>query len=106
MQVSEQFHINAVAFKESEAWVVQGIEYDIVARCYDVTKLPQAFTRAVLENICITQHLGRRALEGIKPAPAHFKEMYEHAETEMRLTRSGELAPSVDVAVRLSNLAA
>jgi hypothetical protein len=97
MPDKNQFLINAVAFKEGDAWVVQGIEYDIVAHSYDVTKLPHAFTRAVIENITITEHLGRKALEGIKPAPKHFQEMYEQAETEMRTTRPIDHAPSVSV---------
>jgi hypothetical protein len=92
-----EIHINAIAFKEGDAWVVQGIEYDIVAHAYDVAKVPQAFIRAVLENIFITEKLGRRALEGIKPAPPRFKDMYEHAETEMRLIRAIDRAPSVSV---------
>jgi hypothetical protein len=79
---------------------VQGIEYDIVAHAYDVAKLPYAFARAVLENIVITEHLGRAPLQGIKPAPAKFREMYEHAETEMRPTRAIDRVPSV--AVRLA----
>jgi hypothetical protein len=96
----EQLQINAVAFKEGDAWVVQGIEYDIVAHAHDVAKLPYAFARAVLENIVITEQLGRRALQGIKPAPAHFHEMYELAETEMRPTRAIDRVPSI--AVRLA----
>jgi hypothetical protein len=87
MQESPKIEINAVAFKEGEAWVVQGIEYDIVAHSYDVVELPHAFTRAVVENILITEHLGRRALDGIKPAPERFRDMYERAQTEMRPTR-------------------
>jgi len=92
----EQLQINAIAFKEGDAWVVQGIEYDIVAHAYDVSKLPHAFARAVLENIVITEHLGRKALQGIKPAPDHFREMYEHAETEMRSIRADHM-PNVSV---------
>jgi hypothetical protein len=97
MSNPDQIHINAVAFKEGEAWVVQGIEYDIVAHTYDVVKLPHAFTRAILENIFITEKLGRRPLEGIKPAPERFREMYEQAETELRLTRVSKRTPSVSV---------
>lgn len=97
MPGTEQLHISAVAFKEGDAWVVQGIEYDIVAHAYDVTKLTHAFMRVVLENICITEHLGRLPLQGIKPAPSHFLEMYEQAETEMRPTRPADRAPIVSV---------
>lgn len=96
----EKIQINAIAFKEGDAWVVQGIEYDIVAHAYDVAKLPYAFARAVLANIVITEHLGRSFLDSIKPAPEHFREMYEHAETEMRPTRVIDRMPRV--AVRLA----
>ena len=46
MPDQNHFQINAVAFKEGNAWVIQGIEYDIVTHAYDVTKLQQAFMRA------------------------------------------------------------
>lgn len=76
------FQINAVAFQEGDgSWVIQGIERDIVAYCHDVTELPHVFTRAVLENAIITEHLGRKPLEGIKPAPAKYREMFEQART-------------------------
>jgi hypothetical protein len=97
---SAQLQINAIAFKEGDAWVIQGIEYDIVAHTYDVTALPHAFMRAVLENIVITTHLGRKPLEGIKPAPERFCALYERAEVEMRPTRKQEEWP--DVAVRVA----
>ena len=99
MPDQKQFRINAVAFKEGDAWVVQGIEYDIVAHAYDVTKLPQAFLRAVVENMIITQHLGRAPFEGIKAAPERFRSMFEEAETEMRPLKKMEEWP--DVAVRV-----
>jgi hypothetical protein len=93
----EELQISAIAFKEGDAWVVQGIEYDIVAHTYDVSKLPYAFARAVLENIIIAEHLGRSALDGIKAAPAHFREMYDLAETEMRPTRVIDRVPNVSI---------
>ena len=94
------FHINAVAFKEGNAWVIQGIEYDIVAHAYDVTAAPHAFMRAVVENMVITEHLGRRPLEGIKPAPERFRSMYEEAEVEMRPVKKQKQWP--EVAVRIN----
>jgi hypothetical protein len=97
MPDSPQFHINAVAFKEGDAWVVQGIEYDIVAHAYEASKLRNAFARAVLDNIVITQHLGRTTLEGIKPAPARFREMYERAGTEISPIYPIPHAPNVTV---------
>jgi len=92
--------INAVAFKEGDVWVVQGIEYDIVAHAHDVTALPQAFMRAVVENMLITKQLGRRPFEGLKPAPERYRLLYEDAEIEMRPTKKKDEWP--DVAVRVA----
>jgi hypothetical protein len=82
--IAQKIQIRAVAFKEGDAWVIQGIDYDIVAHTYDLAKIPHAFTRAVIENILITEHLGREALQAIKPGPTRFREMYEKSDTEMR----------------------
>jgi hypothetical protein len=99
LKVPEKILINAVAFQEGEAWVVQGIEYDIVAHAYDVKALPDAFGRAVMENIVITEHLGRRPLEGIKPAPKRFRDLFELARVELRGVGFHE---GPNVAVRLA----
>jgi hypothetical protein len=95
--------ISAVAFKEGDAWVIQGIEHDIVAHTYDVHKVPEAFTRALLENVAITEHLGRKPLEGIKPAPEKYRKMFEDAALELRPTKSVTLGP--EVSVRLAEMA-
>jgi hypothetical protein len=94
-----QFVINAIAFKEGNAWVVQGIDYDIVAHAYDVLSAPQAFMRAVLENLVITEHRGRTPFEGIKPAPDRFRSMYEEAELEIRPLKKHQEWPEIAVRV-------
>ena len=86
-EVSHNIQINAVAFQEGGdhgLWVVQGIEYDIVAHCSSVEAIPDAFMRAVIENARITEHLGRKPLEGIRPAPDRFREMYNRSKTELK----------------------
>jgi hypothetical protein len=93
------FQVNAVAFKEGDAWVVQGIEYDIVAHAYDLTAVPEAFMRAVTENMVITTHLGRSPFEGIKPAPDRFRSMYEEAALEMRSLKKHPRRPEIVVRV-------
>ena len=91
--------INAVAYKEGDAWIAQGIEYDIVAQADELIALPDAFERAVLENIRISEHLGRKPLEGIKSAPPRFLEMFESAKVEVRATNQrGAAAVAVRVA--------
>ena len=97
-----ELKINAVAFQEGDAWVIQGIEYDIVAHTYKMAAAPHVFMRAVIENILITEHMGRRPLEGIKPAPEHFRQLFEDAQTEMRPTKRD---PRADISVRVSELA-
>jgi hypothetical protein len=91
--------INAIAYREGDAWIAQGIEYDIVAQADDVVSLPDAFTRAVLENIHITEHLGRQPLQGIKSAPMRFHEMFEAAKVEVRATNQ---RGTTEVAVRVA----
>lgn len=92
-------HLNAIAFQEGDAWVIQGIEYDIVAHTRDVAKIPHAFARAVVDNILISKQLGREPLAGIRPAPKRFKAMFEQAETVMHRAHSTHGDP--EVAVRL-----
>jgi hypothetical protein len=75
--------ISAVAFEEAGVWVVQGIEFDICTHAKDAAAVPAAFMRAVLENACITQHLGRAPLQGIQPAPERFKMMFDEAVTQV-----------------------
>jgi hypothetical protein len=97
--VPPKFLIKAVAFKEGDAWVIQGIEYDIVAHADDIAAIPHAFTRAVIENMLITQHLGRRPLEGIKPAPDRFRSLYDDADFEIRPLKKEKQSPDVVVHV-------
>ena len=54
--------------------------------------------RAVLENILITEHLGRRPLEGIGPAPNRFRKLLDDAITEMTPVKKN---PRVDISVRV-----
>ncbi|MHB0987013.1 MAG: hypothetical protein ACYC0C_08440 [Devosia sp.] len=83
--------------------MIQGIEYDIVAHSEDVRNLPNVFLRAVIENALITEHLGRKPLEGIKAAPQRFRDMFERAQVEMRPTKAAShKRHSPDVAVRLA----
>ena len=101
--MSRRVHINAIAFQEGDVWVVQGIEYDIVAHALDITAVTDAFMRAVAENACISEHLGRKPLEGIRPAPEQYRAMFEQATLEMRtLGPAHETRRShPDVSVRL-----
>jgi len=86
--MSDEIYVRAIAFREGNAWVAQGIEYDIVAHASDLADLHTAFTRAVLENACITAHFGREPMEGIKPAPDQYRVMFDEAQIEVRLVKA------------------
>jgi hypothetical protein len=100
--------INAVAFPEGEIWIVQGIEYDICARAKDPASVPAAFMRAVAENACICEHLGRKPLEGVRPAPDHFKAMFDMARTKVSAVGDQDLLklPISAMDIRLAQAAA
>ncbi len=101
--MQNQIHIRAIAFKEGEVWVVQGIEYDIVAHAKDPAALPDAFTRAVIENAFISEQLRGEPMKGIKPAPERFKEMFEQATAAIRAVkpRMSERLPLPEMDIRL-----
>jgi len=101
--MAEEIHLRAVAFREGDAWIIQGIEYDIVAHAADPADVPDAFMRAVFENVCITKHLGRdQPLQGIKPAPARFAEMFEQARTSLRSLSTPPYLPVTEIDIRLA----
>lgn len=71
--------IRAVAFQEGGVWIVQGVEYDIVAQTDDPLEAPTAFLRAVVDTAMINARHGRRGLDQIKAAPPRFRTMFEQA---------------------------
>lgn len=84
IQVQDRIQISAVVFQEGDAWVAQGLEYDIAAHAPDMLALPHAFMRALIENAQITMHLGRAPLAGVPRAPKKFHEMSDRATFELR----------------------
>lgn len=99
--------VNAVAYQEGDVWVVQGVNYDITTHTRDADKIVEALVKAVTENACISQALGREPLEGIKPAPKKFQKMFDQAVT--RLQQVAALPPERpvrEVDVRLARAAA
>lgn len=85
--------IRAVAFQEGDTWVVQGIEYDVVAQTKNLAEAPVVFLKSLISTLLINQKLGRIGLEGIKPAPERFAEMFENADTELRPVRTPVESP-------------
>jgi hypothetical protein len=77
----EMLTVNVLAFRESDCWVAQCLEYDISARSDTLAKAMTAFRRAFAANLAANQELGRKALEGVPPAPQRFRQMFESAKS-------------------------
>jgi len=100
--------IRAVAFQEGDTWVVQGVDHDVVAQTKDLLEAPLVFLRSLISTLHINKKLGRKGLEGIKPAPAKFAALFDNATTE--LTPVGPLPvessiPRPDIKLRASSSA-
>jgi hypothetical protein len=98
----KEARISAVAFQEGDIWIVQGIEYDILARAKDPADLPDAFVRAVIKNLCVSDHLTGEPFKGIGPAPQKFREMFERARARVASVDDpapigGKYKPEVDI---------
>lgn len=92
--------IRAVAFQEGDAWVVQGIEYDVVAQASNLDDAPAAFLKTLVSTILINRKLKRSDWEGIRPAPVKFRRMFEQARVELNLLNPPYVADRPDVSLR------
>jgi hypothetical protein len=72
--------ISAVAFKEGNCWIAQGLEYDISAQANTLNELHKKFMFSVAANLAVCVELGRAPLEGIGRAPEEYWEMFRAAE--------------------------
>jgi hypothetical protein len=91
--------INAVAFQQGDTWVVQGIQYNLVAVAKNVQDVPTAFLNAIAERIHVAEHLGLDPFEGIGPADERFHKMFEKGTTEVKPAQyAGRAAPTVRLA--------
>ncbi len=72
--------VNAVAFQDEGIWIAQCLEHDIVATAPSIAQLRKAFEKAVIANLCVNTELGRAGLDGIPPAPNHFKDLFESSQ--------------------------
>jgi hypothetical protein len=87
--------LRAVAFKEGDVWVVQGIEYDVVAQTDDLFEVPAAFLKALISTILVNRKLGRADFDRLKPAPKKFERMFEEAQLELNPTGPIEIGEPV-----------
>lgn len=90
----QPIEISAVAYDEDGRWIVQGLEFDIVAQADSLLDAHDAFAIKVLAEIGISLDLDKEPLEDIGPAPTEFWTMFKVASMSV----SAEMPP-----VRLSN---
>jgi hypothetical protein len=97
----KEARISAVAFQEGDIWIVQGVEYDILARAKEPADLPEAFMRAVAKNFCVASHVTGDPLKGIGPAPKRFREMFDRARARVESVETPSpidgFKPEVDI---------
>jgi hypothetical protein len=84
MSDSDAYKVNVVAYEADGVWFAQCIEFDVSAWAEHLPDLPDAITKQITATCMINRHLGRRGLEGIPPAPAHFREMLKAAPADLR----------------------
>jgi hypothetical protein len=77
-------HIRAVAYWTDGLWIVQALEYDIRARAYERDEAPRALIKAFKERRALNKHLGRKGLEGIRPAPPEYEAMFNRVAARER----------------------
>jgi hypothetical protein len=95
----EMLTVNVLAFRESDFWVAQCLEYDISARSDTLAKAMTALRRAFAANLAANRELGRKALEGIPPAPLRFRQMFESAESVQEKVAVGRPVAVADLRV-------
>ena len=97
--MSDEIKLHVIAYQESDVWLAQGVEYDILARADSFDLLPQAFSDAVAKTIAIGAALDRAPLDGIKPAPDKFKAMLRASipVQAMDPVLIGKTAPPLDI---------
>lgn len=106
---NQVIQIRAVAFKEGEIYVAQGLEFDICVQAKALSDLPKKFAYSVAANVAISLELGKQPLEGIRPAPQQFFDMFDAA--QLTLTHPSSSIdeamplPAIQSTVRWSDLA-
>jgi hypothetical protein len=95
----ESFEVNVLAFREGELWVAQCIEYDISARSDTLESAMTAFRRAFAANLAANRELGRNALDGVPPAPQHYREMFESGKSVQEKLPAGRPVAVADLRV-------
>ena len=82
--MEKSISMNAVAFQDGDVWVVQGIQYNLVAMARNVQDIPKAFMNVLIDRLHVAEHLGVDPFQGIAPAHERFHKMFEASDTEVK----------------------
>lgn len=93
--------LRVVVFKDDELWIGQCLEHDITATAATVPLLREEILRALAATIAVAHELSREPFEGIDPAPQHFFEMYERAQTDLDETHPSSQSEASGASARL-----
>ena len=103
--MKKTININAVAYQDGESWIVQGIQYDLVALARRVQDIPAAFANAIIERMHVADHLGLDdPFLGVAPAHDRFHKMFDAAVTEVQSAQA--LGRTTTPGVRLASVEA
>lgn len=74
--MADKLNIRAILLKEDEAYVVQGLDYDIAAQGATVEEAKDSFLRTLISQIVIDLEFGSSPLAGIPKAPEEYFNIY------------------------------
>jgi hypothetical protein len=101
--MASQTKLHAIAFRDGDTWIIQGIEYDITAHASNQEGIADAFMRALAHNCFVSEHTHGEPFAGIQAAPARYRDMFERARDRISSVEEPSSKPKAvnDVEVRL-----
>lgn len=72
--------ISVLLFQDGDAWVAQGLEYDIAAFGRSIQEAATAFRQTFAAKVMLDLRRSRSPLQGLSPAPDRYWRMFNEAE--------------------------
>jgi hypothetical protein len=81
---TESFKVSVIIYPEhgpegQRVWIAQCLEYDIMSEGKTIEQVQDRLARNLTATLGVCEGEGRRAFEGIPPAPQNFWQMFEQA---------------------------
>lgn len=83
--------IRAIIFRDPtvDAWIAQGLEFDICAQAKTLEGVHIAFERAIVATAAAAMELGQEPFHDLPRAPEKFFRIFEHAKVRTSLPEDG-----------------